>query len=52
MKKLCAEWIDYMDLYRLYEPERPGQTVAYEDDLNVARKRAVEEGYSSLEAAE
>lgn len=46
---LYAEWIDYMNAYRLYDdPIHPQQTVAYEDDLEAAEKRAIEEGYSGL----
>lgn len=48
MKRLNAEWIGYMKAYRLYDPKDPQQTVAYEDDLDVAEQRAKEEGYSSL----
>lgn len=46
--KINAEWIDYMKAYRLYNPKYPQQTVAYEEDLEVAEKRAKEEGYSGL----
>ena len=45
MMKLNAEWIGYMKAYRLYNPKRPQETVAYEDDLEVAEERAIEEGY-------
>ena len=31
--KLCAEWIDYMDAYRIYNPDNPNQTIAYEDNI-------------------
>ena len=27
-----ADWIDYMDAYRVYDPEHPQQTVAYVDE--------------------
>ncbi len=48
MKEIYAEWIDYMGAYRLYDLENPQQTIAYEDDLVVAEKYALEEGYSDL----
>lgn len=30
---LNAEWIPYMNSYRIYNSKNPQQTVAYEDDL-------------------
>lgn len=48
MKNIYAEWIDYMGAYRLYDLENPQQTIAYEEDLEVARNNALEEGYSDL----
>ncbi len=48
MMKLNAEWIDYMNTYRLYIPGRPQETIAYEENLEVAEKRATEEGYECL----
>lgn len=48
MKKIYAEWIDYMGAYRLYDLEKPNQTIAYEDNLESAEKHALEEGYSDL----
>lgn len=48
MMKLNAEWIGHMNSYRLYNPKRPQETVAYEDDLEVAEERAIEEGYECL----
>ena len=32
MNKLVAEWIPYMKAYRVYDPLKPQDTVAYEDD--------------------
>lgn len=29
--KLHAEWIHYMDAYRIYDPTKPQQTIAYDD---------------------
>ena len=26
-----AEWVDFMDAYRVYDPKHPQQTVAYVD---------------------
>lgn len=48
MIKLNAEWIRYMKAYRLYDPRRPQNTVAYEEDLDVAEKCALENGYSGV----
>lgn len=47
-KQLNAEWISHRNAYRLYNPENPQQTVAYEDDLEVAEQDAIENGYSGL----
>lgn len=46
--KLIAEYIDYMGLYRLYNPEHPSQTVAYEDDLKDAERHSLENGYDGI----
>lgn len=32
MEKLVAEWIPYMKAYRVYDPHKPQDTVAYEED--------------------
>ncbi len=48
MGKLNAEWIPYMKAYRLYDIRNPQQTVAYENDEDVAEARALAEGYSGL----
>lgn len=37
--EINAEWIDYRDAYRLYDPKYPQQTIAYEDDLDEAKSR-------------
>ena len=38
--KINAEWINYMKVYRLYNPKHPKDTVAYENDLNTAKKKS------------
>lgn len=48
MKELNAEWIPYMKAYRLYDINRPQQTIAYEDDLSKAEIHAKENGYSRV----
>ena len=48
MKQLHAEWIPWMRAYRLYDPSCPQQTIAYEENKDVAEKRAIENGYSDL----
>ena len=48
MNRLRAEWIPYMNAYRLYDIRDPQQTVAYENNENAAEARALEEGYSGL----
>lgn len=40
MKQWNAQWIDYMDAYRIYDPETPWQTIAYEDTFEDAKERA------------
>lgn len=30
-----ADWIDYMGLYRVYDPKHPQQTVAYVDEAEL-----------------
>ena len=49
---LRAEWIETMQAYRLYEPEYPQQTVAYEDTLDAAREGAAFNGYTLIEDKE
>lgn len=46
--RLHAEWIEYMKAFRLYLKERPQCSVAYEEDIEAAKKRAIEEGYYEL----
>ena len=48
MIKLNAEWIDYRMSYRLYDPNHPEQTIAYEDDLQTAERDAIENGYDGI----
>lgn len=44
MKRLNAEWIGYMDAYRLYDPKKPENTIAYEESLEEAEKRCADQG--------
>ena len=37
-----------MKAYRLYAPQNPQQTVAYEDDEETAEKHAIENGYDGI----
>ncbi len=48
MKRLNAEWINYMKAYRLYDPKNPQQTVAYEDSLETAELNALKNGYDEI----
>lgn len=48
MKRLNAEWIPHMKAYRIYDPKYPQQTIAYEDDLDVAEQYALENGYDDI----
>ena len=48
MAKLKAEWIPFMKAYRLYDPEHPQQTIAYEDDEDEAEAHAIENGYDGI----
>ena len=48
MAKLNAEWIDFRRAYRLYDSNHPVDTVAYVDDLQVAKKEATENGYEGI----
>lgn len=47
-KRLNAEWIPWMKAYRLYDPQNPQQTVAYEDDEDDAERHAIENGYDGI----
>lgn len=48
MDRLSAEWIPHMKAYRLYDARHPQQTVAYEENADMAEQRAMEEGYAGL----
>lgn len=48
MKRLNADWVEFMKAYRVYDPKHPQQTIAYEEDLDVAEKRAKEDGYTLI----
>lgn len=48
MDRLSAEWIPHMKAYRLYDARHPQQTVAYEENADMAEQRATEEGYAGL----
>lgn len=48
MKKLNAEWINYMKAYRIYDPKNSQQTVAYENNLETAKSNAIENGYDEI----
>lgn len=36
---ICAEWIDYDSSWRIYDDEYPNWTIAYEDEIEVAKDR-------------
>ena len=40
--KIIADWIPYMEAYRLYDPQYPQQTIAYVDDPKEAEDRGYE----------
>ena len=48
MEQLNAEWIEYMDSYRVYEPEEPERTLLYEERLSVIVEAAKINGYKRL----
>ena len=48
MGKINAEWITWMKAYRLYTPQNPYRTVAWEDDIEIAERHAIENGYDGL----
>ena len=48
MGKINAEWIVWMKAYRLYNPQNPYKTVAWEDDIEIAERHAIENGYDGL----
>lgn len=45
---LYAEWLDYMDAYRIFDKSNPTKTIAYEDDLDSAEFHAIELGYDDV----
>lgn len=45
MKKMNAYWVDYLNAYRLYDPNRPWETIAYDDNLDEATERLKEFDY-------
>ena len=47
MKEIIAYWTDYMNAYRLYTPEAPQNTIAYED-AECIEERCKEEGYDKI----
>ena len=48
MAILNAEWIDFRMAYRLYDTNHTVDTIAYVDDLQVAEKEAIENGYDGI----
>ena len=48
MTRLNAEWIDFRMAYRLYDPTHPVDTIAYVDNLQVAEKEAIGNGYEGI----
>ncbi len=47
---LHAEWVTYMDAYRIYEPSKPNSTIAYVDsnDLEKEEELIKEKGYDGI----
>lgn len=43
-----AEWIDSLNLWRLFESEQPENTLAYFNDITAARQQIVDCGYLDL----
>ena len=43
-----AEYVPYMKAYRLYNPRRPYDTIAYVDDLEQAREQAWDEYHADI----
>lgn len=39
---IIADWIPYMEAYRLYDPQNPQQAIAYVDDPKEAEDRGYE----------
>ena len=48
MGELMAEWIPYLNAYRLFNRNSPQWTVAYEEDLDEAGRMARENGYDGI----
>lgn len=47
--RLNAEWIPYMKAYRIYDPHKPQQTIAYsDDDIERIDEIAREHGYDGV----
>ena len=46
--KLCSEYIDFRQAYRIYNSAKPQNTIAYEEELEIAKQRVIEEGYDGL----
>ena len=45
-KALYAEWIAHMDAYRLFEPEKPQKTIAYDDrNIDEINRDLIDRGY-------
>lgn len=45
---LYAEWLDYMDAYRIFDKSDPMETLFYDDDLDMAEFHAIELGYDAV----
>jgi len=43
-----AEWIPYMKSFRIFDPRKPQDTIAYVDNLDEARKQAREENNAHI----
>lgn len=46
--RIYAEWIPQKESYRVYNPEKPQDTLSYEDNIKSAIARADEYGYDGL----
>lgn len=44
MTQINAEWIPYKDVYRLYDPQHPQNTLTYAEDEDEAMDIAADEG--------
>lgn len=46
---LHAEWIEYMNAYRIFDPENPQQTIAYDEhSIEEIDKDVRERGYDGV----